>query len=45
MLTGNHRAMALDALPSIINYIRKGKEAGITIKDAEAVDLWFYNVY
>ena len=33
----------LDALPSIINYIRKGKEAGFTPKDAEAVDLWFYN--
>ena len=43
MLMGNHEAMALDALPSIINCIRKGKKVKITVKNADAIDLWFYN--
>lgn len=42
-LLGNHEAMALDALPRLMNAIEENGEATLTGEDAEAVELWFYN--
>ena len=42
-LMGNHEAMALNALPRILNAIQENGEAALTDEDAEAVELWFYN--
>ena len=41
-LLGNHEAMALDALPGILRCIDEGKDT-LTVEEADAAELWFYN--
>ena len=42
-LMGNHEAMALDALPRILNAVEENGEIVLFEDDADAVELWFYN--
>ena len=42
-LMGNHEAMALDALPRILNAAEENREIVLSEDDTDAVELWFYN--
>ena len=42
-LMGNHEAMAIKALPRILNAVEENGEIVLTGEDADAVELWFYN--
>lgn len=42
-LMGNHEAMAIDALASMLCAVRHNGEMALNEDDAEAVELWFYN--
>ena len=41
-IMGNHEAMAIEALPTLVS-VRKGEHARLTRKGAESVWLWFQN--
>ena len=42
-LMGNHEAMAINALPRILNAVEENGEVILSGDDAEAVELWFLN--
>ncbi len=41
-ILGNHEAMAIDALPGLMRFLREGEDT-LSEEELDAIDLWFHN--